>query len=74
MKLVKEENAETAVYTIKSVDNMFKAVAHRLAGGLRDDQKQWLSVVRDLRRLHMVVDDENYNDYDGDGDDSIVGQ
>ena len=71
MKMVKEENAETAVYTIKTVDNMFKSVAHRLIAGCRDDQKQWVTVVRELRRLRMIVDDDDDNH---DGDDSIVEQ
>lgn len=75
MQLVKEVNAHTAVHTINTVDNMFRAVAQRLIAGCRDDQKQWLSVVRELRRQKVVVvDDDDQNNYDNDDDDSINAQ
>jgi hypothetical protein len=41
------------VITISAVDRMFASVAKKLLGGERDSQKQWISVVRELRRLRM---------------------
>ena len=75
MKMVREENAETSVLTTSSVDNMFRSVAHRLIAGFRDDQKHWITVVRELRKLRLRVNDkDDYNIYDDDDNDSIVAQ
>ena len=54
---------------------MFRSVAHRLIAGFRDDQKHWITVVRELRKLRLRVNDkDDYNIYDDDDNDSIVAQ
>lgn len=74
LKYVREANAVTSVMTTTSVDNMFKTVAHRLISGCRDDQKRWITVVRELRKLKVRADDEDYNNDENDVDDWEVEQ
>ena len=47
-KVIARGALETEI-TLATVDKMFKAVADCLVLGVRDAQKQWLSVVHDIR-------------------------
>jgi hypothetical protein len=49
-KLVKENGNLETVITISAVDRMFASVARRILGRERDCQKQWISVVREIRK------------------------
>lgn len=61
-KLVKEKGKMEEVITLSSVDRMFSAVAGLVLDGNRDSQKQWLSVVRQLRRKKCKWEIEIDND------------
>lgn len=52
-QMVLDSNAAPAIITIGSDDFMFKAVSEKLIVNIRDDQKQWLTVVRELRRRRV---------------------
>lgn len=65
-QMVKETNAVPAVVTIRTVDAMFKAVGEKLIVNIRDDQEQWLTVVRELRRRRISVR--------GDGENAVLFQ
>ena len=54
-QMVIEINAVPNIITVTSVDMMFKMVSDKFLVNIRDDQKQWLTVVRELRRRRIVV-------------------
>jgi hypothetical protein len=49
-ELVKSKDAMETTITISAVDKMFLAVSEKFDVGTRDLQKQWLTVVRELRK------------------------
>lgn len=54
-QMVIEINAVPNIITVTSVDMMFKMVSDKLLINIWDDQKQWLTVVRELQRRRIVV-------------------
>lgn len=55
--MVEEEGALQRHITIRSVDEMFKAIERRLLVKIRDIQKNWRSVVRELRENKVKIND-----------------
>ena len=55
LKLIEEEGgAMPNQLTTTAVDRMFALVSHRLVLGARDCQKQWQSVVVELRKAKFT--------------------
>jgi hypothetical protein len=61
-KIVKEKGKFEEIITISAVDRMFASVAQVILGTERDCQKQWNSVVRELREQSMQKEIEIYDD------------
>jgi hypothetical protein len=59
LKMVEEEGALQNRITIRSVDEMFKAIERRLLIRVRDIQKNWRSVVRELRENKVQINDHD---------------
>jgi hypothetical protein len=61
-KLVEQKGKLAEVITLSSVDRMFSEIVDLVLDGNRDSQKQWLSVVRQLRRKKKTILIEDIED------------